>query len=94
MPHLSTVKRYTPSLETVWQEWHREQRVRKLRAKREADAQERAAKGLPPRQRIPDNSTPWLDHEPRSLAELIFISDKIREHNEQWMEAFKPSSKI
>ena len=87
------MKRHTPSLETVWQEWHREQRVRKIRLKREAEDRERAEKGLPPRQRIPDNSTPWLDHEPRSLADLFYVSDQITKHSREWMEVFKPLSR-
>jgi hypothetical protein len=79
------MKRYTPSLERVWDEWHRRERARKHRAAR-------LARGLPERPRIPDNSTPWLDHEPRTLDDLLFIAEQVRAHAEAWKAEFKISS--
>lgn len=71
------MKRYTPSLERVWAEWHRRERSRKRRA-------ERAARGLPEHPPTPPNSTPWLPHPPQSLDDLWYISEQVRLHTEKW----------
>lgn len=36
------------------------------------------------RKQIPDNSEPWLPHEVNSLAEAMWISDRIKEDMEKW----------
>lgn len=41
----------------------------------------RAAAGLPP---IPDNSEPWLPNGVRSVADALWISDRIKEDTERW----------
>jgi hypothetical protein len=59
------IKRHTPSMESVWAEWERAKRMEKWRA------------GRKPRigRRILDNSEPWLPHPPRTIADLVAISD-------------------
>ena len=79
------MKRYTPSLERVWDEWTRRERARKRTAAR-------IARGLPARSRIPDNSEPWLPHEPRTLDDLLFVAEQVRSHAEAWKAEFKISS--
>jgi hypothetical protein len=78
------MKRYTPSLERVWDEWHRRERARKHR-------EARLARGLPERRPIPDNSEPWLPHEPRTLDDLLFISDSIEKSIREWFGPHHPS---
>lgn len=75
------MKRYTPSLERVWAEWHRRERTRKMQA-------DRVARGLPARSPTPPNSTPWLPHPPRSLDDLWHISEQVRLHAEAWKSEF------
>lgn len=82
---LGAVKRYTPSLESVWAEWHRRERLRKWRA-------ERAARGIKPGPKIPPNSEPWLPHPPRSLDDLFYISEQVGQNAAAWKAEFKPSS--
>jgi hypothetical protein len=79
------MKRYTPSRERVWAEWNRRQRVRKMKAVR-------AARGLPESLPTPPNSTPWLRHPPRSLDDLRFISEQVRQSVEAWKSEFFHSS--
>jgi hypothetical protein len=79
------MKRYTPSLERIWDEWVSRERIRKLR-------EGRRARGLPERSRTPDNSEPWLPHEPRTLDDLLFIAEQVRTHAEVWKAGFKISS--
>ena len=81
------MKRYTPSLERVWDEWHRRERARKHRAAR-------IARGLPEKSRTPDNSEPWLPHEPRTLDDLLSISAQVREYAEAWKAEFKISPQV
>jgi hypothetical protein len=69
------LKRHTPSLESVWDEWEREKRAAKRRAARPQ---------RPDRPRTPDNSEPWLKHPPRSISDLFYISDKVAEVVEKW----------
>jgi hypothetical protein len=78
------MKRHTPSLESVWAEWYRRERLRKMRA-------DRAARGLPEYPPTPPNSTPWLEHEPRSLDDLLFISNSIRQRIVEWFGPSHPS---
>lgn len=78
------MKRYTPSLERVWDEWHRRERARKHRAAR-------IARGLPEKSRTPDNSEPWLPHEPRTLDDLLSISDRVRNSIIEWYGPHHPS---
>lgn len=42
---------------------------------------QRVAAGLRP---IPDNSEPWLPDGVRSVADALWISDRIKETAEQW----------
>jgi hypothetical protein len=69
------MKRHTPSLETVWAEWERRKRYEKWRAARPQASE---------RPRTPDNSEPWLKHPPRTLEDLVYISDRVAEVVEQW----------
>ena len=78
------MKRYTPSLERVWDEWHRRERARKHRA-------HRIARGLPAKSRIPDNSEPWLPHEPRTLDDLLFIAESVERQIIAWFGPHHPS---
>lgn len=70
------LKRHTPSPESVWAEWERRKRHEKFLAGRPASAR--------PRRPIPDNSTPWLPHPPRSIEDLIYISDRVAEVVKEW----------
>ncbi|HEX8297488.1 MAG TPA: hypothetical protein VF593_14375 [Chthoniobacteraceae bacterium] len=79
------MKRHTPSLESVWAEWYRHQRIRKIRA-------DRAARGIPEPRPTPPNSTPWLDRELQTLEDLRFVSNSVREHAEAWKSEFMKSS--
>ncbi len=78
-------KRYTPPLERVWAEWHRRERARKMQAARRA-------RGEPERAPIPDSSEPWLPHPPRTLEDLLYISEQVAETKATWFKEFPPSS--
>ncbi len=80
------MKRHTPSLESVWAEWYRRKRVRKMRA-------ERAARRLPEPLPTPPNSTPWLPHEPRTIDDALQISNCVRESILAWFGPSHPSLK-
>lgn len=41
--------------------------------------------------RIPPNSDPWLEHPPRSIADLIRVSDAISEAKRKWKLPLKNS---
>jgi hypothetical protein len=66
--------RYRPSVERekqrYWAMKNTERRIAARHAKHPRD---------PSRKPIPDNSAPWLDHKPRSFAEIFFICDQIEE---------------
>jgi hypothetical protein len=80
------MQRHTPSLESVWAEWDRRERVRKLRA-------DRAARGLPEHPPTPPNSEPWLDHDPRTIEDALYISNCARESILKWFGPHHPSLK-
>ena len=77
------LKRHTPSLESVWAEWERRKRHEKLLALRPASSKR-------PRLPIPDNSEPWLPHPPRTLADLVYISDRVAEVAEKCRQNLRP----
>ncbi len=69
------LKRHTPSLETVWQQWESRKRARKWLASRPQ---------RPDRKPTPPNSEPWLKEPPQSVSDLVHISDRVAEIT-QWV---------
>ena len=69
------IPRYSPPLERIKEEYSRMVR-RKVMAARRPPTEK-------PRTPIPDNSTPWIEN-PTTIADLLFISDRVRELEEQW----------
>lgn len=89
---LHSVKQYRPNVDR--QKWlysmmkSREIMLRRRRAKQGRDASEVAAE----KKRIPDNSEPWLPGGVRSVADAIWISDRIKETVKQWRIPLPPQS--
>jgi len=78
------MKQYRPNVERAKWIYSMQQSRAWMRRKRAAEGKlkpSRAACGLPP---IPDNSEPWLPNGVRSVADALWISDRIKETAEQW----------
>ena len=54
----------------------------------------RRARGGPERPPIPDNSEPWLPHPPRTLEDLLYISEQVRLMTETWKREFNLRSEL
>ncbi len=67
------IKRYSPSLDSIKEEYAREVR-KKLRESKH---------GVRPKSRIRDNSSPWIKH-PRSVSELWEIAQNVQQLVNKW----------
>jgi len=74
-----SVKQYRPNVERA--KWLYSMEQSRAWIRRRQGRKSRAELGLGP---IPDNSEPWLPGGVRSVADAIWISDRIKETAEQW----------
>jgi len=77
------MRQYRPTIEQLKKRYSSEMARKKMIAKRHA-----ANPSLATRNRIPDNSEPWLPHGglPRSLEECAWISEQVGKEIEQWKQ--------
>lgn len=76
------VKQYRPNVER--QKWlYSMQKSRAWMRRRQGKTEENSAIAAGRRQ-IPDNSEPWLPGGVRSVADAIWISDRIKETIKEW----------
>jgi hypothetical protein len=74
-----SMKQYRPNVERA--KWLYSMEQSRAWTRRRQGRKSRAELGLRP---IPDNSEPWLPGGVRSVADAIYISDRIKETAEQW----------
>lgn len=79
------MKQYRPNVE----------RQKELYSRMKARAIFRRMKGktrTPDAPRIPDNSEPWLPGGVHSIADALYISDRIKEDVERWKSSGSPKT--
>jgi hypothetical protein len=77
--HRGAMKQYRPNVERA--KWLYSMEQSRAWVRRRQGRKSRAELGLPP---IPDNSEPWLPGGVRSVADALWISDRIKETVQQW----------
>lgn len=76
------VKQYRPDVERQkWLYSMMKSRAWMRRRQGKPEINSRVAAGL---KQIPDNSEPWLPHPVRSVADALWISDRIKETAKEW----------
>ncbi len=76
------MRQYRPTIEELKKRYSSEMARKKMIAKRHA-----ANPSLTTRNKIPDNSEPWLPHGlPRSLEECEWVSEQVSQSIEQWKQ--------
>jgi len=76
------VKQYRPNVDRQkWLYSMMKSRAWMRRHQGKPEGNSRVARGLP---QIPDNSEPWLPGGVRSVADAVWISDRIKEDIERW----------
>ena len=73
------MKQYRPTIEQLKKRYSQEMARRKMIERRHARHPEFAS-----RRPIPDNSEPWLPGGVRSVADALWISDRIQETAKEW----------
>ncbi len=81
------MKQYCPNVERA--KWLYSMEQSRAWIRRRQGRKSRAELGLRP---IPDNSEPWLPDEVRSVADAIWISDRIKEDVERWKIPPQPTT--
>ncbi len=76
------MRQYRPTIEELKKRYSSEMARKMMIAKRHA-----ANPSLATRNKIPDNSEPWLPHKPTSLAECIWISEQVAAKIDAWKQA-------
>ena len=77
--HHGAMKQYRPNVERA--KWLYSMEQSRAWVRRRQGRKSRAELGLPP---IPDNSEPWLPGGVRSVADALWISDRIKLDMERW----------
>ena len=82
------MKQYRPNVERAkWLYSMQQCRAWMKRRKGKPKGNSRVARGLA---QIPDNSVPWLPGGVRSIADAMWISDRIKETAEKWRIKLPP----
>lgn len=84
------VKQYRPNVERAkWLYSMQQSRAWIKRRQGKPAGNLRVAKGL---RQIPDNSAPWLPGGVRSVADAMWISDRIKDDMERWQPRALPKT--